>query len=479
MNIAYKLFRKPSSAHFKDPNKLQPRNTNSNELIIETIKNLFLSEEQEDYKLMEESILKLSEVFEELPQGLYNVISPFPIIDSLICATYIPQIKRENSLLCIVNLLDVQPEVYQNQLLNSQNFINDLFREISDNESDDVYYCIYIIYKLVEGFQSNKEYLISNLNVFSLGNFSMEDINNAILCLNLMKEIVKLIKTEVPIEVKDDILKMFIQISNDIFIEYKSLNPSIVNEVLDFCNEMISNHFLVALPIKPLIDKIFNEIDPSDTPLIFTALCYYITVISNGINQKYTEDQPRFLDITKQIISEANIREIVEWIKQIESPYSCHVGYKFLSDLIINQDILEIDVIDIINESSILGSAYKNILDCQFKQKLSFLNFFITFINEADSQIITDDNSSNMFFNLFDYLLQQPFEIKGIIEVVDLFSVYLTKFQSQRPDDDLLSVLETFDFYDELNDIKSADEYNDDALIGKIDTILRIFQNLK
>lgn len=487
----YKTFQATNDTSFKSIDEFRTNEINND--LIKQIEILFVNEKKENYESMKNSIDALNKVFKVQCLGLYEIISSYPILSLLLRATLIPQITG-SALECISNMIQIQPDVYQQQIFQYSDFIDFLFKEINDEESDNTYYCILLIINLIEGFQSNSELflrkLMESFQSNSVLGFSLESIKNSELCLILMTKVIKFMsKTKIPQNIANDILKECILISKEIlekfqeeeykepeYIFFSSQAPenAIRYKVMNFYNEMINNYFLTVTTLLDLniIKNIFDFITPSTLNLIFAAISFYFIVVNQGINDE------EYLKISRCILSEVNINEIIEWIKDLSmTNFSCQVGYSLLYELIRNQKKLEIDVIDAITESSIVGSVILNFRkeQCSFKQKVILLNFIIVFIRNADPIAITEDGYVSDIFILFDYLIDQHFESDQMIKVIGLLLTYIDMLHTHRPTNEALqTLLGNYKIEERLNNLMLDEDYQeDDLLIGHIKVVLK------
>lgn len=471
----------------KNPNEFRTNDIKGK--LDNMIELLFNSEKMKDYDLMKTLIDDLEPFLKDQDLGIYEIVSSYPMMDFLLNATHIPQITK-SALKCISHLILIKPDEYQQQLLQIPDFINFLFQEINDNESNNTYECILIINSMSEAFQSNFESFLSSMNFVSLNEFSLKSIENSELSLELMSKIIKLMSTnEIPKEVMIDFLKIFIKISQDNLEEFRFIEleydpifpartpePPIIHKILCLFNSMIRLYFptITTLIDLNLINRIFDSITEQSTNLIISAVCFYTITIDEGLNNK------EYLELSKTVIGQANITEIIGWVNELcPFEFLCHIGYNLLALLIQYEPIFKTDAIHKVHESSIVASAIKNIEECSFKRKLKLLKFIIVFIENSDSIIITDDNNSRMFFGLFDNLLHEHFENSDMVHIIDLLFKYLKKFQFyQSTKEEALEVLKTFDFIDSLQSMILDEEYKyDDILLGKIRAILEILTN--
>lgn len=483
----YKSQERLNPTSFKNPNEFRTNKMKRD--LDHIIELLFNSEKMKDYELMKTLIDDLEPYLKDQDLGIYKIISPYPMMDFLLNATHIPQITK-SALKCISYLILIKPDEYQQQLLQIPDFIDFLFQEINDNESNNTYECISIINNMSEAFQSNFESFISSMNFVSLNEFSLKSIENSELSLELMSKIIDLMSAnETPKEVMIDILKIFIKISQDNLEEFQYIEleddiifparipePPIVHKVLCLFNSMIRLYFptITTLIDLDLINRIFESITEQSTNLIISAVCFYTITIDEGLKNK------EYLELSKTIIRQANITEMIEWVKELcPFEFLCHIGYHLLALLIQYEDIFQTDAIRQVYESSIVASAIKNIEDCSFKRKIKLFEFIIVFIENSDSIIITDKINSQMFFGLFDKLLHEHFEKDDMVHIIDLLLEYLKKFQfTQSSKEEALEILKTYDFIESLKSMILDEEYKyDDILLGKIRAILEILTN--
>lgn len=491
-NLMFALYKTPETTCTSFSSNSTDNRITSTEKKFENIKNelsqkieFFLSSlERKEYDQLERTIEVFIKVFRQKKLEIYEIVSPYPMIPSLVAASQIPQFTGI-SFQCISELITLQPEVYQQQILQIPNFVDYLFNELNDEESLNRYSCALIITNITEAFQKNSQQFISYLNFNSLNDFVLEGYEYSKVCLRLMTKIVEFI------EVSNNIIIEFIKISKIIFDLYIQSHREIIINIMEFYNKLIEIQFLAVSPLLDLkmIDQIFNFISIDDDNIIYNdqnyrtnkmcsnnlilyAISYYLIVIDKGINNK------KYFGISQQIIKEASIPEIISWIKYLDTE-ACKPGYHLLALLLKYQEIFQIDVIDEINQTCIVACAITSITECRFKQKMKLLDFIIIYIEKSDGTFITNDQNYDMFFALFDHLLSQSFDLSDLLEIINLFWDYLTKMSLKRKNEmhNILAVaMKKYTFIDCLNQMVFDEEYKkDDVIIGKITCILKLF----
>ena len=433
-------------------------------LIDEEIRRILESEKNKNYKYIKKSLKNvITKVLAQNHPNLSAIFGQYQFAEFLIRLLKCEENENliPSSLHCISNLIPINPDLYRKIFFNEPGFLEYIVNEFNTDESINRYSCISILYNLInmddQIFLTN--FLLSHLNLEKLLSFSLSSPDCTIRSLEFMEKMVHVLNLQ-----EKDLLEL-IQLASIILNFIKgdlSNREKTLQHLIIFCCNVVSKQFMMIKNVMNLFSRILEFIADDNTALVLFSITFYNIVSHLGIkNKEYA--------IVKEVIEEAPLSLLIDWIKEL-NPFKCDAGYKLLEILLLFQNELEMNVLDEINHSFILAAAMLNIKECRFEQKPNLFRFIKAFIEISDVQNILE--YSHLFFDLFDYLINQDFDNRYLFEILSSFRVFLSKLHLVNEYKEIIEKEECkYDFIKHLHSLKFQEDFNDINVIGQINII--------